>query len=123
MAVRCDLVPARDLFPAVVLLVGEGHHFPVLAAIAVGVHDRIAGQVVLRANSPDLLGAGAVPIDVPAGERPALFFNCRADDLQASLRTPGREIQIERRGDNDDVVPLRPVPVNPLEGTRLKRAG
>src|ERR1051325_5614664 len=105
MSIGGDFVPARDFSPAVKLLVRQFEHFTVFPAVAVGIHARVAGQIVPLDNPTDFLAARAITAHAWAREPAVAFLQRRADEIQLPRLAPRTEIDIERSRDDHDVIP------------------
>jgi hypothetical protein len=114
VTIRCNVVPAGDLSPAVVLLVRKFEHFTVLRAIAISVYERIPSKLISLQDPSHLLRAGTISMNVPAGQPTATFLERRADVLHAMPLTPRTKIHVERTGHDHDIIPLRLVPLDAL---------
>lgn len=52
---------------------------------------------------------------VPASEPALAFLELPADEVHADALTPGTQVSIERRGNDDDGIALAPVPLDALD--------
>src|SRR5690606_24516002 len=102
--------------------VGEGEHGAVLPAVAVGMDALVAGQVVAGEDVGDLVPP-AVAAGVAAGEAAVHAFQAVADQLQPMPAAPGREVDVQRAGNDHDGVAAFAVRGAALHHLRPHQAG
>jgi len=95
--------------------VGEVQHLFVFVGVAVGVDNRERLKIVLLSNSSSLLLTAAIAVLISARQNPTPHFKLGANQVQADLLAPIREVHVDGRGDDRDNVALRLVPTDPFQ--------
>src|SRR5215217_4891874 len=94
---------------------GELQHLAVVIRVAVRVDYRVAAQVVALENAARLCRSRTVTVTIPASEPAVTVLEFRADEFHANTVAPRSQVDVKRRGHDDDRVAFGLVPPDALE--------